>query len=417
MALRFFTFVWRIENFSYYWQKADRVEILSPEFHINDTTTTTKWRLLFSDRSKSGSHDEPIMKNQKLIILYLQRTDGNGQDSFTMKINLSFVKDDKSLFHWATKQGKITIFKEILSESVMRILNCTEQLPKDALIVRCKIRNSENTLNLVEEQCFARTLLAVKRMYFVAVIEEFSDLIPGLKRPIRIKSASVDLPLFSMNVCLSDEGKLNISIPVETNYIYLCSCKVLVLENSGNWLKCGQDTEWRKFGEVLEFPLTLNFKTLMNKHDYLQNDVVTLKCEVTYSTEAEPQRLETIQYGLESTEILQQISPSSENPPAPEMKNGSLQSPSSLTEDLVSLYKEGTLCDTKIRTETETFKAHKAVLSARSAVFKKMFTTDMRENTNDYVDIQDLNADTVQLYFACDVLGIWMNDSDDCYDF
>ncbi|GBM42921.1 hypothetical protein AVEN_239085-1 [Araneus ventricosus] len=53
------------------------------------------------------------------------------------------------------------------------------------------------------------------------------------------------------------------------------------------------------------------------------------------------------------------------------------------------------LYDTKLKTATETFPAHILVLSERSSVFKSMFSTDTKEKTNNYVNINDLDADTV----------------------
>ncbi|GIZ03969.1 TD and POZ domain-containing protein 3 [Caerostris extrusa] len=62
----------------------------------------------------------------------------------------------------------------------------------------------------------------------------------------------------------------------------------------------------------------------------------------------------------------------------------------------MSMRKDGVLCDTKLRTSTETFPAHTVVLSARSPVFRAMFSNDMKEKSNNCVDITDLEADTVR---------------------
>ncbi|GBL97574.1 Speckle-type POZ protein [Araneus ventricosus] len=67
-----------------------------------------------------------------------------------------------------------------------------------------------------------------------------------------------------------------------------------------------------------------------------------------------------------------------------------------LKEGLISLFSEGILCDIQLKTATEAFPAHKVVLSARSPVFKSMFETDMREKTNNSVEIEDLDATTVR---------------------
>ncbi|GFY76241.1 hypothetical protein TNIN_17031 [Trichonephila inaurata madagascariensis] len=67
-----------------------------------------------------------------------------------------------------------------------------------------------------------------------------------------------------------------------------------------------------------------------------------------------------------------------------------------LKENLESLYKENLLCDTNLKTKTGSFPAHKSIHSARSTVFKEMFTHNMKEKNSEYVYMEDLNDDTVQ---------------------
>ncbi|XP_055953907.1 uncharacterized protein LOC129989409 [Argiope bruennichi] len=63
------------------------------------------------------------------------------------------------------------------------------------------------------------------------------------------------------------------------------------------------------------------------------------------------------------------------------------------------------LSDVTLRADGKSLPAHKSVLSARSPVFKVMFTHDMREKTSKIVDIPDFNADTV----GCLLLYIYKN--------
>ncbi|GIX80946.1 TD and POZ domain-containing protein 1 [Caerostris extrusa] len=53
------------------------------------------------------------------------------------------------------------------------------------------------------------------------------------------------------------------------------------------------------------------------------------------------------------------------------------------------------MSDVKLKAKTCSFPAHKVILSARSPVFKAMFSSDMRESTCDIVHI-DLNDQTVR---------------------
>ncbi|GIY31811.1 TD and POZ domain-containing protein 4 [Caerostris extrusa] len=67
----------------------------------------------------------------------------------------------------------------------------------------------------------------------------------------------------------------------------------------------------------------------------------------------------------------------------------------SLKSDLNTMFRDRILCDIKLQTPTETFQAHKNILSARSPVFRAMFTSDMMEKIKDCVDIPDMEADTM----------------------
>jgi len=70
---------------------------------------------------------------------------------------------------------------------------------------------------------------------------------------------------------------------------------------------------------------------------------------------------------------------------------------SRLGEDFGSLLKSGELADFTILVDGHTFKCHKAVLAARSPVFKTMFTTDMQEKETQEVKIVDFPKRAIQL--------------------
>ncbi|GFR05688.1 speckle-type POZ protein B [Trichonephila clavata] len=73
-----------------------------------------------------------------------------------------------------------------------------------------------------------------------------------------------------------------------------------------------------------------------------------------------------------------------------------LESTRVLKENLESSYKENFLCDTKLKTKTRAFPAHKFILGARSPVLKAMFTNEMRGKNSEYVNIDYLDDDTVR---------------------
>ncbi|GIX99919.1 protein roadkill [Caerostris extrusa] len=77
------------------------------------------------------------------------------------------------------------------------------------------------------------------------------------------------------------------------------------------------------------------------------------------------------------------------------------------------------MSDVKLKTKTCSFPAHKFILSARSPVFKTMFSSDMRESTCDSVDIRDLEDDTVKrmlrFMYTADVVDLGWNSASDLY--
>ncbi|GIY47722.1 hypothetical protein CEXT_727651 [Caerostris extrusa] len=68
--------------------------------------------------------------------------------------------------------------------------------------------------------------------------------------------------------------------------------------------------------------------------------------------------------------------------------------------DLSTLYDLQILCDVHLKTRTESFPTHKAILCARSYVFRAMFTSDMREKNSDCIKVEDLDDDIVHRFLA-----------------
>ncbi|GBM11925.1 TD and POZ domain-containing protein 1 [Araneus ventricosus] len=105
-------------------------------------------------------------------------------------------------------------------------------------------------------------------------------------------------------------------------------------------------------------------------------------------------KIDELEYGFDYQDT-QEIIPNTTNTNF-SSKEQHTESLTTLKDDLNSLFKEEILCDTKLKTANATFPAHALVLSARSSVFKSMFTTDMKEKTNKCVDIDDLDDDAVR---------------------
>ncbi|GBN92532.1 Speckle-type POZ protein B [Araneus ventricosus] len=70
------------------------------------------------------------------------------------------------------------------------------------------------------------------------------------------------------------------------------------------------------------------------------------------------------------------------------------------------MYTDGIFSDTKLHTSSQTFPVHRGILSARSPVFSRMFSHDMKEKNSGHVHITDLQNDTVHqmlLYIYTDL--------------
>ncbi|KAF8771039.1 Speckle-type POZ protein-like like protein [Argiope bruennichi] len=218
-------------------------------------------------------------------------------------------------------------------------------------------------------------------------MEKFSSLVSDEKRALSIKSFSTEEQLFTLSLSLAGDlcckERLWIEVtPNKKDDIKFCKCKLFLLDARGTKRECGRNEILfcKNVSQEWKFPLNFTKGYMMMKtNEFLSNDTLTLKCEFSFSTDIEYEAIEDSEFGDISVH-----------------KNQFRKIPSAL-EDMICLYKEGILCDLKLRTETETFNVHKTVLCARSSVFKSMFTTDMREKTTDCVTIEDLDAETVRL--------------------
>ncbi|GBN61470.1 TD and POZ domain-containing protein 3 [Araneus ventricosus] len=227
-------------------------------------------------------------------------------------------------------------------------------------------------------------------------------------------------------------------VEVECKSFRLCSCKLFALDATGkrvNLISDGLSTLLSSY-KLCEFESFYSSYGIISK-GYLQSNTLKLELEITYSPAVE---LELIEYELYNFEKLSsgdkginianlenlnfsfsndlQMSQHEEkhNDTADEQSRyedahfvasrmGHALS-TTLKQDLTSLYEDRLFSDTKLRTDTETFPAHRCVLSARSPVFKKMFTTDMKEKAGECINVPDISSDTVRrmlqfLYTDC----------------
>ncbi|CAL1287711.1 unnamed protein product [Larinioides sclopetarius] len=374
-----FTIIWRIENYNFFFERAG-FGFASPLFVI-DSVKHTSWklRIISSSLHKKGH-----------IVFIVDREVLSPVADLRLDFEISFFKEDNSPLFENSYVHTYSSYQENLicyipHQSVYNRKG-NKFIPPKTLIIHCTMFKS-NGFFAEAGQCFARTRIRVERTAFIGLTQRFSSLIPGERRDMTIKSASDEDPDLNLNLSLGGDlcCKENVWVeimPVEEDYIKFCKCKLFLLGSEGMKIECARSEILFSMKETKDWKFPLNFTKdyLMRKNNqFLPNDTLTLKCEFAFSTGIEYEGIEDSEFG--NIEIF----------------NKKLSRKfSSALEDMTCLYKEGILCDMKLRTETETFNVHKNILSARSSVFKSMFTTDMQEKTNECVIIEDLDSDTIR---------------------
>ncbi|GIX96512.1 speckle-type POZ protein [Caerostris extrusa] len=266
------------------------------------------------------------------------------------------------------------------------------------LTVRCRIWKSDGSATETG-RCFIRTRLKEDTTAFVAFVEKFSTSVTSRRSAIlKVRSASLAKPSMSLILSLSEregcQDDISLGIfPSQRETFFYCKCQLFVIEATGLKTECGVYETFpeglkAELGWKIQLPLTKAY-LMQRRTAFLPNDVLTFQCEFTFSTGIEFERVEKTEFGKSAaTEREIALFPS-------------------VGEDLMSMQKDGVLSNTQLRTSTEAFPAHTVVLSARSPVFRAMFSSDMREKSNNCVDITDLEADTVcrlLLYVYSDTL-------------
>ncbi|CAL1298339.1 unnamed protein product [Larinioides sclopetarius] len=274
-----------------------------------------------------------------------------------------------------------------------------ELLPPDNITIQIKIWKKLGSLS-EDGECMLTTEAQVERISFVGVVENFSDLTHENKKAIRIRSAFDKIPLSSMNIGLTCEGIIFIEffIPLSGTIIRLYKCVLYLLDSKGKEVKCGEgELTYRPLRKENKGKIPLQFSkaNLIDlEKQYLQSDCLYLQCEIAFLTEYKNKIVKT-KYAANLIECAEQTNFGIQNnEEVMEEVNSFL---STVKDDLLTLLSTGLLFDTKLQTSTETFPAHKNILSARSPVFRAMFTNE-KERTNDIVQIEDLDAETVRRF-------------------
>ncbi|GFS32947.1 TD and POZ domain-containing protein 1 [Nephila pilipes] len=285
------------------------------------------------------------------------------------------------------RKGDASGFSKLLEKELFH-LERASYLFQDTLTVMCKMWKSTEHLKQ-RGRCVARTRIGVERSSFVWAVERFSSFGSDEKNTYEIVSTKENKIAVSLNLFEAAEELICLEftaakeIPVFRFRLFiLCAAgdAELVSKKEYNF------TDSRVI--KLYFPFHLAKKEIFaRKEFYLPNDVLTLRCECAFTTDSAASEIESTLYGCNT--------PSIEDEDLTENAKKLMLS-NTLKENLKSWFRKPLFSDTEVKTQTNTFPAHKIILSARSPVFKAMFTKEMKETIDKCVHIDDFCDDTVQ---------------------
>ncbi|GFQ83393.1 tdpoz3 [Trichonephila clavata] len=362
------TFLWEIENCCHFWNKYFG-HISSPTFEVHSIEEIS-WNIQLFRR----------IMFENTIICDLSASRVSGSQYIMVEYDFAILAEDGSVM----RISKRTTINMDLTE-----FNLEEaDFSQNTLKVRCRVRRMDGKA-AKPVTYFARTALSVKKRNFLGDIERFSSLEPGMEvtHAFRLHAEEIEMTL---KIEVNTEGKIMIFIDSYNPKIEFLKFQSFIIDTNGSKVDC---EKYKKFSwhfrihEICVLPFTQ--KCLMkNQHLYLKNDVLSVYCECFwYDMSSLTGTIERIDFGISPPWIRDEIGVKS-NSQCDEMLD--------LKEDLKCLYDEGILSDVKLRTTTQTFHAHKVILSARSPVFRRMFSTDMKEKIQECVDILDFENDTLR---------------------
>ncbi|GFS91317.1 hypothetical protein NPIL_356041 [Nephila pilipes] len=417
------TFFWNVENFSYCWQKNGEY-ICSPEFRVESTENTT-WCLWLHPRDGKDEN----------LIYSLYGSCENKWIIIKVECEIAILAEDGSVLQIEKRncksKGIIKLYFDTFAdrEEVTKAKRSVF-LPGDTLRIRCRLWRT-HVKEAKPATIFARTVLSVEKRSFLWDIERFSSLKSDDKVYYFIRSKS-NTDLVGFNIGGNKEGNIMICIKSYCEMKFF-RFQPFITDAIGKTIECGKyeirpnriEFKYPHFPrkhlnemkeETFLLPFTQN-KLVEMKDSFLMNDVLSLYCEFSWTDGSIDHIFEKNDWGITLPSINNPIvhKPSINslcinNPIIPKQSQADVKGIdkiNDLRKDFEYLYAEGILCDVQLRAATETFPAHKAFLCARSPVFRKIFTTDMKEVMQESVDLPDLDDDTVRrmlLYVYSDSL-------------
>ncbi|GFY72287.1 hypothetical protein TNIN_19061 [Trichonephila inaurata madagascariensis] len=376
-----FTFTWKIENFGYSSLKNGEY-LLSPVFVV-DTMGKSRWRLKLYPKGNN--------ENTKDFISFLLIRDitCSGPWNVDIRHELSFIGTDDSILV-STGPFENTFVKEkswgygnFVKRDVVLKVRRKDYLPGNILTARCRIGHDNEITNY--EHWFARTRIGVEWRSFKWNIEQFSSFRSSL---CDIHSNSTNQPMVTLKFHPSSEQAsetfIRVDVYAHEYWLNFSTFRIHFIDISGKGTEClNNEILFNECNTTASFALTTSKEELMkNRNRYLPNDVLQLYCECAFSSGIRMAKIEKI-VSLCSSWVQE------ENLSSDGLKSKKIRLDSdskkirldskNLYENLEALYKENLFCNMKLKTKTGSFPVHNYILSARSPVFKAMFTYDTKE--------------------------------------
>ncbi|GBN19944.1 Speckle-type POZ protein-like B, partial [Araneus ventricosus] len=361
-------FIWKIENFSYCWNETNDF-LKSPDFHL-DIFEGSAWGL------KLYSRGRPSYENY--VSVYLERlSSSKGPLGITIDYEIALLRKNgatkyvKEMKDRCFRKGYSYGFDNLVTREKIFGSKRSTLLPDDILTLECCIFPKNTELETYTE-VIAKTHIEIQRF--------------------RRQWKEID---YSPNFL---SGKFCGSKNLKAFH-----CKIGVLDSNNSVAKFLVNKSFditsadRKRDSCVYLPIVTEAEILKNKSVYLPNGKLNLDCEFTLCDGLQHSQIEGI--ARETTFNLVPVDETAStyqlDLPPKKFLYCIDNIPSSLKNDFQNLYQEGTLSDFTIKVGNKNLEVHKAVLCARSPVFKAMLTSNMKENVKNMVDISDLDVDTV----------------------
>ncbi|GBL98953.1 Speckle-type POZ protein B [Araneus ventricosus] len=384
-----FTFFWIIENLDLFFKKK---HISSPFFQV-DSSERTFWYLSFWTENMRGFTE---------ICVWCMPVDGDEDESDGSRVEfeLSLLKPDG--LPLKTSKGNLTKGFSCSPWLQKEEFECFRNafFPDNSFTIRCKMWKTGLGFES-SNFCIGRTTLTKEKDTIFWSVRRFSSLNSGGKRSRCVKLNLQSFPSVTLNLLLRERND-EIEIEIINNYSridFKTFWRVSVLDIFGERVN-----SWHIWWDMTEkrtsnsFPCFMTLSELMaNKELYLPNDTLILQfdCEITQ------RRQMTV--GIQRTDNLESDDPELNSK---ELSHLNIRS-ENLSMDLANLYKEGLFSDVILQVGSETFPVHKAILGARSPVFKAMFTLDMKEKKETCIELKEIEGDTLHrllLYMYTDTI-------------